>query len=30
MKNYQKYERTYFMPPEVTFDWAKMAKDLCT
>ena len=23
MKNYQKYERTYFMPPEVTFDWAK-------
>ncbi len=23
MKNYQKYERTYFMPPEVTYDWAK-------
>lgn len=23
MKNYQKYEKSYFMPPEVTFDWAK-------
>lgn len=23
MKNYQKYERTYFMPPEVSYDWAK-------
>lgn len=23
MKNYQKYEITYFMPPEVTYDWAK-------
>lgn len=23
MKNCQKYERTYFMPPEVTYDWAK-------
>lgn len=23
MKNYQKYEKTYFMPPEVTYDWAK-------
>ena len=23
MKNFQKYERTYFMPPEVTYDWAK-------
>ena len=23
MINYQKYERTYFMPPEVTYDWAK-------
>ncbi len=23
MKNCQKYERTYFMPPEVTYDWAR-------
>lgn len=23
MKNYQKYEKTYFVPPEVTYDWAK-------
>ena len=23
MKNYQKYERAYFMPPEVTYDWAR-------
>lgn len=23
MKNYQKYEKSYFMPPEVTNDWAK-------
>ncbi len=23
MKNFQKYERTYFLPPEVTYDWAK-------
>ena len=23
MKNYQKYEKSYFMPPEVTSDWAK-------
>ncbi|MGF0032770.1 2-isopropylmalate synthase [Bariatricus sp. SGI.154] len=23
MKNYQKYERAYFMPPEVTYDWVK-------
>lgn len=23
MKNYQKYEKTYFIPPEVTYDWAK-------
>ena len=23
MKNYQKYEKSYFMPPEVTYDWAK-------
>ena len=23
MKNYQKYEKRYFMPPEVTYDWAK-------
>ena len=22
MKNYQKYEKSYFMPPEVTYDWA--------
>lgn len=23
MKNYRKYEKSYFMPPEVTYDWAK-------
>ena len=23
MKNYQKYEKSYFMSPEVTYDWAK-------
>ena len=23
MKNYQKYEKSHFMPPEVTYDWAK-------
>ena len=23
MKNYQKYEKSYFMPPEVTYAWAK-------
>lgn len=23
MKNYQKYEKSYFTPPEVTYDWAK-------
>ena len=23
MENYKKYERTYFMPPEVTYDWVK-------
>lgn len=23
MKNYQKYEKSYFMPPKVTYDWAK-------
>ena len=23
MKNYQKYEKSYFMPPEVTYDWAE-------
>ena len=23
MTNYQKYEKSYFMPPEVTYDWAK-------
>lgn len=23
MKNYEKYERMYFMPPEVTYDWVK-------
>ena len=23
MKNYQKYEKSYFMPPDVTYDWAK-------
>ena len=23
MKNYEKYERQYFMPPEVTYDWVK-------
>lgn len=23
MKNYQKYEKSYFMPPKVTYDWVK-------
>lgn len=23
MKNYEKYERQYFMPPEITYDWVK-------
>ena len=23
MKNFEKYERQYFMPPEVSYDWAK-------
>ena len=23
MKNYEKYQRSYFMPPEVTYDWTK-------
>ena len=23
MQGYEKYKRTYFMPPEVTYDWAK-------
>ena len=23
MMNYQKYEKTYFMPPEITYDWVK-------
>ena len=23
MKKYEKYQRSYFMPPEVTYDWAK-------
>lgn len=23
MKNYEKYERTYFMPPEACYDWVK-------
>ena len=23
MKNYQKYEKSYFMPPEITYDWVK-------
>ena len=23
MKNYEKYQLSYFMPPEVTYDWAK-------
>ena len=23
MRNYHKYERTYFMPPEITYDWVK-------
>lgn len=23
MKNFEKYERQYFMPPEVTYDWVK-------
>ena len=28
MKNFDKYERTYFMPPVVTYDWVK--KDTLT
>ena len=28
MKNYEKYARTYFMPPVVTYDWVK--KDTLT
>ena len=23
MKNYEKYERAYFMPPEACYDWVK-------
>lgn len=23
MQNYQKYERSYFMPPQITYDWVK-------
>ena len=23
MKNFDKYEKTYFMPPECTYDWVK-------
>ena len=23
MKNFEKYERAYFMPPKVSFDWVK-------
>ena len=23
MKNFEKYQRQYFMPPEVTYDWVK-------
>ena len=23
MKNFEKYEKTYFMPPVVTYDWVK-------
>lgn len=23
MKNYQKYEKSYFMPPVATYDWAR-------
>ena len=23
MENYQKYQRQYFMPPKVTYDWVK-------
>lgn len=23
MKNFEKYEKTYFMPPQVTYDWVK-------
>ena len=23
MKNFQKYERSYFMPPEISYDWVK-------
>ena len=27
MKNYEKYQRSYFMPPEVTYDWVKKDRD---
>ena len=23
MENYQKYEKSYFMPPVATYDWAR-------
>ena len=23
MKNFEKYEKAYFMPPECTYDWVK-------
>ena len=23
MKNYEKYERAYFLPPQITYDWAR-------
>ena len=23
MKGYEKYERSYFLPPECTYDWVK-------
>lgn len=23
MKNFEKYERSYFMPPEISYDWVK-------
>ncbi len=23
MNNFEKYEKTYFMPPVVTYDWVK-------
>ena len=23
MKNFDKYEKAYFMPPECTYDWVK-------